>query len=194
MRYPAAIWRPGPAQKQNSVPRNGKGAVLHSMEGSLASALAELDRPSRQASWHFSNGKNGLLQHYEIEAATWHAGPSANPYYIGIEHEGKAGEPLTELQIAQDIGLLRWLAQVEGWPGFTRHVTLFEHNEFMQTSCPSSRIPWARIIAALEDDMSEAEKLELAVRRMMDDLIAAILTGNFQLVSNKLAFIGVKPK
>lgn len=133
MRYPNATWRPGPTQKQNIAPRSGKGAVLHSMEGGLAAALGELDNPARQASWHFSNPKKGaMLAHYEIEAATWHAGPSANPFYIGIEHEGRAGEPLTENQIANDVGLLRWLAQVEGWPGFTRHVTLFEHNEFMQ--------------------------------------------------------------
>lgn len=194
MRYTAAIWRPGPPQKQNSTPRNGKGGVLHSMEGSLAAALGELDKPERLASWHFSNPKNGaLLQHYETEAATWHAGPTANPFYIGIEHEGVAGEPLTEVQIANDVGLLRWLAEQEGWPGFIRHLTLWEHNEFMQTSCPSGRIPWDRIIAALEDDMSDAEKKELAVLRMMKDLEDTLRKPELPLLANKLAYLGVRP-
>jgi N-acetyl-anhydromuramyl-L-alanine amidase AmpD len=145
------------------------------MEGSLSAALGELDKPERRASWHFSNPKSGpLLQHYETELPTWHAGYEANCAYIGIEHEGKAGEPLTEVQIANDVGLLRWLAQQEGWPGFTRHVTLWEHNEFSPTACPSGRIPWARIIADLEDTMTEAEKAELYVLRVLNGMQEAL--------------------
>jgi len=193
MRYPNATWRPGPPEKVNLQPRLGKGAVLHSMEGSLGAALGELDRPSRRASWHFSNPKQGpLLEHYDIGAVTWHAGYEANCKYVGIEHEGVAGEPLTESQIANDVALLRWLAQQEGWVGFKRHVTLFEHSEFMATACPSNRIPWERIVAELEDVMTDAEKAELATRRMMDDLIGTILSGNLPLVMAKLVYLGVK--
>jgi len=90
MKYPDATWTPGPAGKQGYAGTNvrtGEGAVLHSMEGSLEAALGELNRPERQASWHFSNPKAGpLLQHYETEAVAWHAGGAANRLYIGIEH------------------------------------------------------------------------------------------------------------
>ena len=153
MRYPGADWRPGPSKKQGYpgvTSRAGKGAVLHSMEGSLAAALGELDRPERQASWHFSNPRVGrLLQHYEVEAVAWHAGPVANKLYVGIEHEGIAGQPLTSDQVTNDVGLLKWLSGQEQWPGFARYQTLFEHNEFMATACPSGRIPWAEVIARL---------------------------------------------
>jgi N-acetyl-anhydromuramyl-L-alanine amidase AmpD len=135
------------------------------MEGSLSAALGELDKLDRRASWHFSNPKGGpLLQHYETEAITWHAGYEANCAYVGIEHEGKAGEPLTEVQLANDIALLRWLSQAEAWPSFTRHVTLWEHNEFMATSCPSGRIPWDRLIAALEAPMPKILSPEEALK------------------------------
>jgi N-acetyl-anhydromuramyl-L-alanine amidase AmpD len=171
------------------------------MEGALEGALRRLDTPYdpeneyTKASWHFSNPKSGLLlQHYETEAASWHAGPRANPYYIGIEHEGKVGEPLTEVQIANDVALLRWLAEEEKWPGFVRGITLWEHNEFMATACPSGRIPWARIIAELEGDMTEADKTELALRRAAANLAKLLADLKFQDVANALAYIGVRAK
>ena len=196
MRYPAATWRPGPPEK-TCYPgvriRTGKGAVLHSMEGPLSAALGELDKLDRRASWHFSNPKSGpLLQHYETEAPTWHAGYQANCAYIGVEHEGVAGQPLTEVQVANDVALLRWLAQQEDWPSFSRHVTLWEHNEFMQTSCPSGRIPWARIIADLENDMSEQEKIELSLRKAAAGLTKLLADLDFQKVANAMkVYLGV---
>ena len=202
MRYPAATWRPGPLEKTGypGIPhRTGKGAVLHSMEGPLAAGLGELDRLDRRASWCFSNPKTGpLLQHFEHDTVTWHGGGvQANSQFIGIEHEGVAGQQLTENQITNVVGLLRWLGDVESWPGFERQVTLWEHNEMTRfgsapTACPSHRIPWDRIIAELEDDMTDAEKAELATRRMMDDLIGTILSGNLPLVMAKLVYLGVK--
>lgn len=168
MRFPSAIWRPGPIEKTGYpgvAVRQGKGAVLHSMEGPLAAGLGELDRLDRRASWHFSNPKSGtLLQHFETEAVTWHAGYEANCRYIGIEHEGVVGQVLTESQIANDVALLRWLAQQEGWSSFVRKGTLWEHREFMATSCPSNRIPWDRIIAELEVPMPKILTPEEALK------------------------------
>jgi N-acetyl-anhydromuramyl-L-alanine amidase AmpD len=163
------------------------------MEGSLSAALGELDKLDRRASWHFSNPKSGpLLQHYETELPTWHAGYEANCAYIGIEHEGVTGQPLTEVQIANDVALLRWLAQQEGWPGFVRKVSLWEHNEFMATACPSGRIPWARIIEELEDTMSEAEKAELYVLRVLAGVQEALAQKRTQDAANGLKkYLGV---
>ena len=52
--YPQAIWRPGPLVKQNGGTNLCHGVVLHSMVGSFAAALGELDNPARQASWGYS--------------------------------------------------------------------------------------------------------------------------------------------
>lgn len=155
--YPLAIRLDAPAWKQGyeGIPqRDWRGAVLHSMEGSLAAAHSVL-QGAVKSSWHFSNPKVGPLeQHYPISAVTWHGGSSeANRRFVGVEHEGVAGESLTESQIENDVGLLLWLAEndVQPWPGFIRLDTLWEHNEMTRfgaraTACPSGRIPWQEVI------------------------------------------------
>lgn len=142
---PWALYLPGPSWKGNPWPRQGKGAVLHSMEGSYDNAYARLLGPD-QVSWHFSIKKDGTtIQHYSTNLQAWHAKAAGNPYYVGIEHEGKAGEPETEEQVRADIHLLEWLD--EGL--YERGVTLWEHNELTATACPSHRILWDRILAGL---------------------------------------------
>ena len=194
MRYPLATWRPGPTSKQGypgAMSRTGKGVVLHSMEGSLAAALGELDNLERRASWHFSNPKSGpLLAHYELEAVTWHAGYEANRLYVGVEHEGVAGQPLTESQIANDVGLLQWLWEKEHWLRFERRLTLWEHNEFMATACPSGRIPWAEIIRRLTTVTVD----ELGLMKMFIRLGKLGLDGKLQELADALAFVGVRPR
>ncbi len=142
---PYAIVRPGPAAKTgypHAILRRGAGVVVHSAEGSLDAALGVLDGPA-PSSWHMTVCKDGrYFQHYPIETITWHAGVDANVRYVGVECEGKAGEPLTIPQALVLGGIIDWLELVDAWPARERHVTLFEHNEFMPTSCPSGRIPW----------------------------------------------------
>ncbi len=161
MRYPHAIWVPGPQHKQGYGDlrhRIGRGVILHSMEGRIKAALARLNGLDK-VSWAFSNPFEGpLLQHYEIEAVTWHAGDAeANRLYLGVENEGVAGEPLNKNQMDNLVGLLHWLAEEEDWPGFTHEVggTLLEHRWFVATACPSGRIPWQALIARLESTMPE---------------------------------------
>jgi N-acetyl-anhydromuramyl-L-alanine amidase AmpD len=149
---PVALVQPGPLEKTGQPPhqtRQGAGVVIHSAEGTLESALAVLAGPKR-ASWHLTVGKDGdYYQHYPLEAVTWHAGGDANPFYVGIECEGVAGEPLWNAQLASLVYILKFLKDFDRWPTVQRDVTLFEHNHFMPTSCPSGRIPWDRIIVEL---------------------------------------------
>ena len=57
-----------------------------------------------QKSWHFTVGRGGeLFQHYPIELVTWHAGPKANPFYVGVEHEGVAGEVLEKAGVLPEL-------------------------------------------------------------------------------------------
>jgi hypothetical protein len=159
---PACVRRDGPGQKQGygHIPSRSLGEIegicAHSMEGSLAAALGELDNPARLASWTFSNPRAGnALQHYPLESVTWGSGsPEANRRFVSIEHEGWAGEPLTENQITNLVMLTRTLTAEPR----SRTTNLREHNEMtaygaQPTACPSGRIPWAEIIAELEDDM-----------------------------------------
>lgn len=141
-----ALSDPGPLGKTNARPRTLAGIVVHSAEGGITGTLQRLHDPNSQVSWHFSLANDGTLwQHYPLETQCWHAGALANPFYLGLECEGRAPNPLTPHQISTLKSLLDWLAQTEHWPGLVRHLTLFEHNEFMQTSCPSGRVPWDQL-------------------------------------------------
>lgn len=180
VRYPGSSWYPGPLDKQGYTGlavNECRGVICHSMVGSAASALARLEGPDR-ASWHFSVLQNGtVLQHYESNAVTWHAGSMRwNGRLIGIEHEGGAepnvSEPLTLSQLTASVLLVRWLSQTHGF-ALTRDITLgrtlYEHNDVYQTACPSGRIPWDRYIEEDEDAMTPELKTTL------DALYAAVL-------------------
>lgn len=155
--YPYAVQTPGPANKAGySPPRDNtqQGVILHSAEGYSAGMYSRLNG-SDQVSWHFSVYKDGsVAQHYPVNAQCWHAETPANYHYIGVESEGVAGEPLTPQQIDALVSLLKWLSLVGDWPGFIRHDTLYEHNEFVHTSCPSGRIPWDTLISRLTAPVS----------------------------------------
>ena len=149
--YPAAERLPGPASKSgypNKGARESKGVVVHSAEGWRTAMEAQLIHPSIAKSWHFSVYLDGhVQQHYPLEAMTWHAKTPANYNYVGIECEGLAGTPVAGAQLESLIKLLKWQREQEGWTETARGVTLFEHNEFVATLCPSGRIPWERILA-----------------------------------------------
>lgn len=151
--YPAAVVKLGPDWKTGSGAgwtRDGQGAVVHSAEGYAEGILSVL-MGKAFVSWHFSVLKDGTVwQHYPLDRWTWHAGGVANARYVGIECEGVAGEPLERDQLFALVQLLHWIANKDGWTGYQRGTTLFEHNEFMATACPSGRIPWDTIIPILE--------------------------------------------
>lgn len=157
--YPLALRRPGPWAKQYSAANAVAGACLHSMVGGMVAAMAELDRPDRQASWTFSVGRAGaVLQHFPLNASTFHAGsPEWNKRLVGIEHEGgplsNPSEPLTTAQREASVALVRWIAEQGGWEMSRRGIalpyrTLWEHREVSSTQCPSGRIPWPAYVAA----------------------------------------------
>ena len=162
----------GPAWKINGVPNSGTGVIMHSMEGSYGAALQVLTGNST-ASWHFSVLKDGrVIQHYAINQSCWHAGgPAANDRFIGVEHEGRQGEPLTPEQLASSVALVRWIAKEEGWL-MERNVTMFEHNQVFNTQCPSNRIPWE---AYTMGDPNHEDNFDTGLTRLrLEDMLRLI--------------------
>lgn len=174
MRYPAAEWRPTSKHGYgNDDAHLNKGVVVHSMEGSITAAFGELDNPNRQASWTFSLAKSGqVYQHVDTANIAWTNGSyNANKRFWGIECEGKAGEPVTGAQLDALVALLAWLFDTHGLTSFVRRETLWEHNEMTAygaaaTACPSGRIPWPAIIAALNEEEIDMQQLQELAQRV----------------------------
>lgn len=161
---------PGPAQKTNGGINPVHGITFHSAEGyenGLRANNASYTGTSKDVSWHLSNLKDGrMLQHYPFTAQCWHA-TKFNNFCVGMEHEGVAGQPLTQAQIAND---KKVIAEIQNAYGLVPKrptssadltATLWEHNEVVRlggsgTACPSSRIPWD-VILATENEMLKQE-------------------------------------
>ncbi|KKM66869.1 hypothetical protein LCGC14_1476830 [marine sediment metagenome] len=161
-KYPGAIWRPTNKYGYTSTNVHTKGVVcviIHSAEGYRAGMFSVLDGP-RQSSWHFSVMKNGeVYQHISTGNIAWTSGSfEANDGSIQLEEEGKTGEALTNSQYASTIALLLWVFRGYRLGEPSRKTNLREHNEFYNTSCPSNRVPWKKIIVDLtEEDMTPEE-------------------------------------
>lgn len=148
--YPQAIRRVGLPSKVWPEPNVHVGIIEHSAEGYESGLWAQLDGAA-QVSWHFTILKDGrVYQHYDLTASCWHAGSKTqNLRYIGIEHEGVSGEPLTEAQVASSVALTKWIAAECMFAPVREPVavrTLWEHREVpgSATTCPNGRIPWER--------------------------------------------------
>ena len=154
--YPDASRVLGPASKRLPGANPAAGVVCHSAEGyraGLHAVLRETSGAKARTAWHFSVMQDGSVeQHYPITAVLGHCadwggdadGVDGNGTLVGIEHEGVAGEPLTEAQRESSVALVGWIARERGWIP-ERRKTLWEHREISDTgtACPSDRIPWA---------------------------------------------------
>jgi len=177
---PGCIRRPGPPSKRGygGVVRRElaeiEGEVDHSTEGSLIAALGELDKLSRQASWHFTVDWDGTAyQHYALEDICWHCGLPGdrrfdtsligNMRLIGIEHvdrlpDGTMLATLTPAQLATSVRISQEIRdrcpRVAANPPALR-LNMWEHNWLSATACPSGLIPWAAKFAAVQGQQEE---------------------------------------
>lgn len=199
---------PGPLAKQYSTPNAVQGYIPHSMVGYYAGWLSRLDdmsrlpngrfTPNAAASVHGSVLYDGtVIQHYPLTTSCWASGSrSANTRFVAFETEGgppgNVSEPLTQAQFDAHVRIIREIAAWRGWqprrPGGTGDTTatLYEHGEMTRfgaaaTSCPSDRIDWPAILAALaeEDDLSaeQYQELKALIERNTEDtrgLLAAV--------------------
>ena len=180
--YPGAVQMPGPPASVWPEVNACDGVICHSADGDWSPTYTPVDTMiQRGISWPFTVFKDGRVQqHYPLDASCWHAGSAVqNRLLVGIEHEGKIGEPLTEAQTVASVALVRWIAQQAEWPRLARRVTLWEHNEVYQTTCPSGRIPWGRYTAApAPETLPGGEFLPEADINDVARLWAAVVGGN----------------
>ena len=167
-----------------------RGSVNHSAEGTNWDVIHDL---LLTKSWTFTIGYDRVEQHHPWNVNCWHCtdtdddgGIMGNFELVGKEHLGMAGQPLTPYQVQETIKLDRWLAaqngrdtfrRFDGWEPNEAGVWVeCEHNEVSNThtACPSGRIPWPVIMAALQEDTMSQEQVDALNQRI--DLLGAGLT------------------
>ncbi|MEU1805829.1 peptidoglycan-binding protein [Streptomyces sp. NPDC019937] len=114
-RMPGATWRPVPnctRGGQESV----RGVVLHIMQGTLDGSDSWFRNSKSQASAHFGVGKDGrIFQWVDTADRAW-AQAAGNRAWLSIEHEGEAGDALTEKQLAATARIVAWAHAEHGVP------------------------------------------------------------------------------
>ncbi|MGW1346416.1 N-acetylmuramoyl-L-alanine amidase [Kribbella sp. NPDC002412] len=129
--YPGAIWNPA----STSNYRVGRTAaistiVIHVTQGSYAGTISWFKNPSSQVSAHYVvRSSDGQITQMVAEKDTaWHV-RSANPYTIGIEHEGWVDQPswFTDAMYRASAALTKNIADRRGIPKDRAHIK--GHNE-----------------------------------------------------------------
>lgn len=152
----------GNFRKERPVGMKPEIIVVHSLDGSLADGDLRFNKQEKNLSAHYAVGSSGEIHQYVMENDTaFHAGyvvnpaarlvqerPGVNPnfYSIGIEHEGKPGEPLTPAQAAASAALIRDLAARWGIPLDRDHV--IGHSEIRASvNCPGAGFDIVALLA-----------------------------------------------
>ncbi|MEU8225441.1 N-acetylmuramoyl-L-alanine amidase [Kribbella sp. NPDC048915] len=124
--YPGAIWnaastsnyRVGRTEAISTI-------VIHVTQGSYAGTISWFKNPSAQVSAHYVvRSSDGQITQMVAEKDTaWHA-RSANPYSIGIEHEGWVDQPswFTDAMYRSSAALTRNIADRRGIPKDRNHI------------------------------------------------------------------------
>jgi hypothetical protein len=129
--YPGAIWNAA----STSNYRVGRTAaistiVIHVTQGSYAGTISWFKNPSAQVSAHYVvRSSDGQITQMVAEKDTaWHV-RSANPYTIGIEHEGWVDQPswFTDAMYRASAALTKNIADRRGIPKDRAHIK--GHNE-----------------------------------------------------------------
>lgn len=129
--YPGAIWNAA----STSNYRVGRTAaistiVIHVTQGSYAGTISWFKNPSSQVSAHYVlRSSDGQVTQMVAEKDTaWHV-RSANPYTIGLEHEGFVDNPswFTDAMYRSSAAVTKNIAERRGIPKDRAHIK--GHNE-----------------------------------------------------------------
>ena len=124
--YPGAIWNPAcTCNYQAGRTQAITTIVIHVTQGSYAGTISWFKDPAAQVSAHYVvRSSDGQITQMVAEKDTaWHA-RSANPYSIGIEHEGFIDQPswFTDAMYRSSAALTANIADRRGIPKDRNHI------------------------------------------------------------------------
>ena len=157
------------------------GIVIHSVEGWFTHVNPSAVMQARGNSWGVTIMRNGQVWRHRPRPTfvNWHAGgPAQNIGTDGIEMEGK-NQPWTKKQRISLVQVLQETREWLNWPIYTPEVmgaptgktqesirqallgwgygSLWEHNWFDYTSCPSGRNDWSWLMPELQEAEQEED-------------------------------------
>ena len=118
--YPSATWIGGvPASNYENASRTAsdiKWIVIHTTEGTAASAISWFQNGASQVSAHYLVKQDGtIVQLVRDQDIAYQAGNYAyNQNSIGIEHERSGSQSITAAQMPASANLVKWLFQQYG--------------------------------------------------------------------------------
>ena len=125
-RFPGSLAVATPPSSNFSPTRTPKiGVVLHVIEGSAYSALAEFASPGTQLSAHFvvagpgdpvADGTIWQVLDTDLVAYAQEAGNWAPTSYVAVETSGTTATPLSPAQVASVARIVAWTASLHGFP------------------------------------------------------------------------------
>jgi N-acetyl-anhydromuramyl-L-alanine amidase AmpD len=159
-----------------------KKIVVHWIVGTLESADATFNNPTRKASAHYGIGDDEIHQYVKESDTAWHAGDwNTNLESIGIEHEGGWEIDGGRLKPTQETHrtsskLVREISNKYNIPLDREHI--IGHNSVSSTSCPGSLDIDLIIKLAKESDMDTIEDLKKQIQALDEELDEMRLSRN----------------
>jgi N-acetylmuramoyl-L-alanine amidase len=154
------VRKPSPNFTHGRRGRKPIAIVIHIMEGTLTGTDAWFANRASRVSAYYGVGKKGEVHQYVdehdtaadegiVDRPSWRLlkhGVNPNYYTLGIEHEGKAGDALTEPQMAASAELIAGIAKRWNIPLDRDHI-IGHHEIRFGKPCPG---PGVNIDALIE--------------------------------------------
>ena len=137
--------------------------ILHWIVGTLESADATFQSPTRLASAHYGVGDSDIHQYVKEEDCAWHAGNLlVNHQSIGIENEGGPNLPITEATYKTLAELVKDICSRYQIPVDRQHIKGHKEVSDKPTACPGT-LDIDKVIKLInEDNMTDEQKLVIA--------------------------------
>ncbi|MFF8413746.1 N-acetylmuramoyl-L-alanine amidase [Streptomyces omiyaensis] len=156
--YPPALWVPA-SSSNYSVGRSSAitKVVIHVTQGSYAGSISWFQDPAAQVSAHYvirsSDGQ--VTQMVRDKDTAWHA-RSANPYAVGVEHEGYISNPawFTEAMYRSSAALTRHLTSKYGIPRDRTHIVGHSEVPGNDHTDPGPNWNWSYYMSLVRGDTS----------------------------------------
>jgi hypothetical protein len=163
LKKPPCRWDPAPHYTKTSG-RKIRYIIIHTIEGSILSAVRWFKNPKSRVSSHYIVGFGGeTVQMVRDEDIAWHAGVRLyNVEGIGIEHEGYAAKNLwTKRQYMASAHIAAWLCRKYGIPVDRRH--LLAHSEIApgRKSDPGPHFDWDGYLKLVRDILRRGGSAEV---------------------------------